>query len=151
MNTARPSEVRERILDEHRIVREDLDELWLAADLVPEGGPPASKHALELSQKLHDELLEQIALELRILSPALLEADAWGSIHVDRLLRRHAGRRVELQKLRSSMARWTGSSFSRELRQFIAGRRAKMLDQERELVTVNLLRDDVGGIDVAAG
>ncbi len=151
METMRPSEVCKQILREHGAVREELDELWAAADLISAGGASASIHALEFSQTLHDEILEHIGVEARILAPALLDADAWGNIHVDLLLRRHAARRVELKTLQGSMTRWKALAFADELRRFITGRRAGMLEHEHELVNVVLLRDDVGGIDVAAG
>jgi hypothetical protein len=124
-----------------------MDELSRLASILPAGGPAALERTLELSRALHDALTDQIALEDRILLPALREADAWGGVRADRLIKRHLVRHQELTALRISCAKAPGD-FAGAIERFIVDRRADMRHAERHVL---ILRDDIVGIDVEGG
>ena len=93
----RPSEVRERVLADHEVLRQDLDELERSARAAdgPEAGrvPELRVHAERLLAKLQ----RHMRWEDRFLAPALREADAWGEERAARLDEEHREQRELLR------------------------------------------------------
>jgi hypothetical protein len=147
----RPSDVSGRIVAQHRSVRTQLDELSLVAKTLLTGGPAALKYALDLTRALCDDLTKHIALEAKILLPALRSADAWGKIRGDTLIGRLRTRRQELKDLRTSCANAQSETLGDQLDRFIDDRRLDMANTERESLHPGVLRDDVLTVDNGGG
>jgi Hemerythrin HHE cation binding domain len=148
----RPSRVRKRILQEHAALRGKLEELSAAVASLASGGTPSTAHALDLAAALYIELRAHIDHEDALLVPVLRDADAWGKVRADQLEQHHAQQRAAFSdtSLRerkdasvSAVAAW--------LRNLIEELHADMAHEERELLSVDLLRDDPLGIDVEDG
>ena len=88
-----PSEVRERVREDHRALRQMLDRLEVLARRVLQGKRDLVTELREQERALRDRLREHMALEERILVPALDEADAWGPERVERFHAEHVRQR----------------------------------------------------------
>ncbi|MGI9591194.1 MAG: hemerythrin domain-containing protein [Myxococcota bacterium] len=148
-----PSEIREWILKDHRMLRGLLDDLDALAQQVRDGdrrliGPLR----LEAERFLH-RFDEHTRWEDAYLRPALLEADAWGSERAERLDHDHREQRALLA---DSLARLRYAErppvlVARGVLDLIALIRTDMEEEERDLLDPRILRDDVISIDTEAG
>jgi hypothetical protein len=116
--------------------------------LLSQGGRATHDKAVALTRTLADALSDQLALEGRLLEPALRQSDAWGALRADALIDRHVVRQGELRALRESCGAEASPDFMRTLRRFILARRTDMNRAERYVL---ILRDDIVGIDVDGG
>jgi hypothetical protein len=148
----RPSRIRKRILREHAALRSKLDELSVAVASLAAGGTESTAHALDLAAALYIDLRAHIDYEDAVLVPVLRDADAWGKVRAEQLAQHHAQQRAvfadtslgaQKQASVSAVAAW--------LRNLIDELNADMAHEERELLTVDVLRDDLLGIDVEDG
>jgi iron-sulfur cluster repair protein YtfE (RIC family) len=152
MSSMRPSAVRERILREHASIRLKLNELERAAERLETEGTSAIPAAAELSRALYDELRDHIDMEDAILAPALRETDAWGEVRASKLEAHHRDQRVELKDLGEvDVDSITPETFAKRLRDFVAEVRADMVHEETGVLSPELLKDDVIGVDVEGG
>jgi len=144
----RPSRIRKRILREHDALRATLEEL--SQTIATKDFDAARVTAL--SRQLGEQLRAHVDHEDALLLPALREADAWGQVRADQLAQHHAQQRAalgedqldtQLRAPRAELATW--------LRGVIDDLRTDMEHEERELLSVELLRDDPLGIDVEDG
>lgn len=144
----KPSHVRARILKDHAALRRHLIELEEATEAMLVDGARISKVS-ELATQLIADLVRHTELEDTILAPALMELDAWGQIRAEQLLLHHQHQRaymVELSDLFDLEAR--PLQIARATYTLIADLRADMEHEERDMLSADLLRDDV--IAVAA-
>lgn len=146
-----PTDVCRLITGEHRDMRTKLDELSRLAKTLLTAGPSELARALRFTHAVLADLKSQIALEAKVLLPALRDADAWGTVRADRLIAQLRVRRRELRTLRKSAAKPQHGTLGAELDQFIDARRSSMARAERESVNPGVLRDDVIGIDTFGG
>ena len=144
-----PSEIRRRILEDHRRIRAALDSLERSAGAVANGERP-----LVWPLRVEgEELLDHMHWEDLYLRPALLEADAWGRERASRLDHDH---REQRQLLEWALARVTDQIrppvlLARSLLDLAKLLRADMEHEEAALLDERVLRDDVVGIDVETG
>lgn len=138
-----PSQVRTRILQDHEALRQQLSALEHAVAALLDDKRMVHRVA-ELAHQLLHELAEHTALEDSLLVPALTEIDAWGPVRADQLLEHHRAQRAQIRELTElfklelnpgDVAHVT-TSFVRELR-------LDMEHEERDLLSADLLRDDV--------
>jgi len=147
----RPSAVRERILQQQRAMFSRLDDLLAAVSALAADLPLALDQTRALALSIRRELLRNLALEAKILMPALRRADAWGETRAQTLEERHRVRRVELAALLDVLVRADPASLVRDLRQFVVTRKADMTQVQRNDLAPGVLRDDVTGVDVNGG
>jgi hypothetical protein len=145
-----PSQVRERVLADHRRLRGLLD----CIERLVTGGPVHSLAELKRAgEELHRVLARHMRWEDRYLGPAVLDADAWGEERLARLRRDHREQREilahSLERLRDPGR--PGVLVARDLRDLIMMLRDDMEDEERDLLDPSVLRDDVVAIDLEAG
>jgi iron-sulfur cluster repair protein YtfE (RIC family) len=142
-----PSEIRQRILDDHGQLRRlfaDLRELLGE----PAAGPSAGA-VRELAAALRQRFLAHLDLEERLLVPALRDADAWGAERADRIAREHALQRAQLERLLTHLrdATYAPSELARELDALVSELQVDMEHEERTALSPTLLRDDVIAVD----
>ncbi len=152
MTSIRPSRVRERILREHRSLRARLDELEKILEHMASGAEQVAARALEQARALYAELRTHIDHEDSVLLPALRDADAWGEVRAERLSEHHEQQREEFSE--PSLKRLSShppAALEPKLRELIAELRADMEHEEREVLSADILRDDVTTIDPEDG
>ena len=88
-----PSEVRKRILEDHRALRGVLDRLEALARGRLQGRESVSDELLAQARVLDQRLRKHMDLEEHILVPALRRADAWGPERVERFHAEHQRQR----------------------------------------------------------
>jgi hypothetical protein len=91
---------------------------------------------LRLAFDAHNRFEEQL------LRPALLAADAFGEVRVERMLEEHV---VEHREMRARL----GSGATADLREVIATLRAHLDAEERYFLSAKVLRDDLVTIEIA--
>lgn len=151
MGGARPSLVRARILEHHGELRAKLEILQRLASEADGGDLSAAAHAVALAHGLFDELADHLDIEEQMLVPMLREVDAWGELRANELLKHHEQQWSELKALRERADRCSARTMAGELAMLVSALRRDLLDEDRELLTPDVLRDDVLGIDVEDG
>ena len=138
-----PSQVRERILSDHRALRGLLDRVEVLAHELLEGRTSAARELREQTRVLEERLREHMALEERILAPALRQADAWGSERVQHFRDDHERQRGVLEQV------WRARDDSRGGLEFaliawglVRLLREDMASEERISLNERVLRDD---------
>ena len=136
-----PSEVRERILADHVILRRMLERVEVRARRVLQRRGRRSSGLYDELQALEERLRRHFELEERILVPSLRAADAWGAERVAQFHEEHARQR----EIMDEFARW-GESPSIELALMVWGFVRLMLEDmaEEEKISLNdrVLRND---------
>jgi iron-sulfur cluster repair protein YtfE (RIC family) len=145
---ARPSLVRARILEHHGEVRAKLEILQRLAIEADGGNMSAAENAVALTRGLFDELADHLDIEEQLLVPMLREVDAWGELRANELIKHHEQQWSELKALRARADQSSALAMARELALLVTALRRDLLDEDRELLTPDVLRDDVVGIDV---
>jgi iron-sulfur cluster repair protein YtfE (RIC family) len=148
----RPSDVRQRILDEHARLRQQLGRLqelacWLRDD-------PAPLLAVKrVTRRLLDELDAHTRLEDAVLGPALREVDAWGPVRESDLLTHHVEQRDYLHQLLADLE--AGAQNCERIAELTLAWTAEVIrdmDQEElHIVNQDLLRDDVVVVEGESG
>lgn len=151
----KPSEVRDRILEEHRKLRAHLDELQGLAERLKAGERGLSKSVARHCYELFDEFVAHLDLEDRILEPALRELDGWGPVRADNLLEHHREQREQIRELAQhesdAVAEANGAQIAELALQFVQNVHDDMDEEERDVVNRKLLHDDPTATDVEAG
>jgi CBS domain-containing protein len=147
----RPSDVRERILSEHNVLRSIYAKTEECARRVLDGDATAEAPLRERCRELYGTLLRHIELENAILAPALHETDAFGPVRAEELLREHRRQReVLLDSMDSSDTR-SETELARSVCSLIAELAVDMAHEERALLNPDLLKDDVMSIEGQSG
>jgi hemerythrin-like domain-containing protein len=137
-----PSEIRERILEDHERLRVLLDEL----DGLSKRFAAGEEVGLELRDHgvgLFEVFAAHLALEDSRLVPALAGLVGGGPDLADRLAREHAEQRAMLRYLigRLEAAQRPTSVVAHEVCRFAAEVRADMLHEERTILSAGLLTE----------
>ena len=148
----RPTHARQRILEDHAELRRRLTNLEAELDFLPDD-PTRLPSISETASTLLRELSQHTELEESVLGPVLLEIDAWGQIRERSLREHHAEQRAQLGALAEAyVARQADpDAISRLTRSWICDVRADMSHEERELLTADLLRDDIVAVQMESG
>lgn len=147
-----PSEVRAKILEDHRRLRGELGRLEATAIDGEIGEADAA-----LLRELGESFLEQLAAHMRWedqnLAPALRDADAWGEERERRLVTEHAEQRAQMRSLldRLHETQRDARQLAVDLLELVEWLRRDMEHEERETLDPDVLRDDVVAIDASDG
>ena len=147
-----PSEVRQRVLDDHAALRARIDKVeGLARSARSRRGGLDELRAE--GERLLDRLGRHMRWEELHLRPALLDSDAWGRERVALLEADHAEQREILSRALCQLRRRSrpASAVAEHLLGLVAMLREDMRREEELLLDPRVLRDDVVGIDVEAG
>lgn len=149
----RPSAVRQRILDDHELLRGLLAEVEELVRRTRAGDAEAAEALPGRGRALRARFLDHLALEDAHLVPALRAADAWGEERARRVEVEHAEQRERMQSLLEHMESPERSldQLAEELAALVADLRADMEGEERAVLSEDLLRDDVVSINLEAG
>jgi len=147
-----PSAVRDRILDEHRVLRRMLGEAVELADAVLEGDDEARARLFESSRELYQTLLRHVDLEDAILAPVLRETDVYdGPVRADELEKEHVEQRQELREALAAVETEGASGLARSIKEFVPRVMKGMVHEEQSLLTEAVLKDDPIHIDFFTG
>jgi hypothetical protein len=140
------------ILEQHRALAGTLDQVQQAASGLIAAGHASIERALELAHELSKRFSEQIDLEEGILVPALRDSDAWGHQRAAELTQKLGEQRRELSSLQlTDDCAAEPYALAERLVAVVESLRANMTLEERHMLSPELLRDDVYGIDVEDG
>lgn len=144
-----PSEVRNRVLADHELLRERLARIEILARTVLEGRVGAASELRDHAAELGVELSNHFDLEDDILVEVLRNADPWGPERVARLQEDHARQRQMLAQLRQSAGDVGRPDLELALtaRGFVQLMFEDMEEEERLLLSEDLLRDDIIALD----
>jgi hypothetical protein len=144
MSEVRPSQVRSRALAEYAVLHRTLDELdAVAARIVAEGMPVVSE-AMVVTARLIRQLADYVDLEQLLVLPTVRRVDIWGDIRAAALAKEHETQRDDLSAIeRAHRGVVDPQSLASDLRDFAEGLRAVLKREERDVLGVNGLRDDV--------
>lgn len=146
-----PSHVRNRILDDHDAIRQRLSELEVAIDALL-SDQTVMDQVGELALNLLLALASHTELEDEILAPALRDADAWGAIRAEQLLAHHHTQRAELREVSRLFEQQPDAhDVARVINALVQDLRADMEHEERDLLNIDLLRDDVVAVGGNSG
>ena len=146
-----PSEVRRKVLSQHREIEQMLSELETGVAQLAEGSVDAGQvkraaYALRGILELHMKFEEVYMV------PAIEEADGFGPERVRHLHAAHAEQREELDRLvdgiREASSQEDLSSGVTKLAEML---RTDIQEEEREYVTEKLLRNDIIPTDTFGG
>jgi hemerythrin-like domain-containing protein len=141
----RPSEVRERVLADHEVLRQSLDDLERRAQAAIGGGEDRAPELRADAERFLATLQRHMRWEDRFLAPALREADAWGVERAARLDAEHREQRELLHHVLEGLRDLTrpGPVVAANLLDLVRLLREDMDDEEEALVNPRVLRDDV--------
>lgn len=141
------SQIRSTILEEHRRLRERMQQLEAALD-----GPTALEASFAVAFKSFlVEFLEHVEHEERLLRPVLAQVDAWSRLRVESLDREHQEQREKLSELAQFDAAADPKAFAARVREVLAWVLLDMVGEEKTMLTPELLRDDIIVIDSFGG
>jgi iron-sulfur cluster repair protein YtfE (RIC family) len=151
MQLLKPSQVRARILGEHELLRGSVDQLAAVTSRLWAGDCEAFTDAISSAQRLYQQLLEHLDFEDALLLAALRDTDAWGNLRADRLASHHVEQRQQLRALADRTLGETPAGLAALLTELIADLRLDMQYEEQEVLSPELLRDDVIVVDNEGG
>lgn len=135
-----PKRVLEELIQQHRALREMMDQCEQLADAIDGGGGDASALLKEVA-KLRAAFGAHNEFEEQLLRPLLAENDAFAAVRIDRMVEDHVAEHAAMRdQLRP------GGPID-ELRDVIDTLRAHLEAEERYLLTAKVLREDVVTIE----
>jgi hypothetical protein len=139
-----PATVRERVLDQHEVLRELLRQ---ALDTTTRGLQHDGPGRDELSRLAHDlrgRFRAHLAFEEQALAPVLANMDAWGPERVQDLLEEHGRQRAELDTLLEGVrGDWDTPRLSLALRSLVTDLLLDMAEEERGCLAAAALQDQM--------
>jgi len=139
----KPSEIRDYIGHQHiqlRILCVEVE--YACRDCVD-----ARQTILKLVSAVEDHL----HMEDVLLVPALRECDGWGKVRAERVSEEHRRQREQLSALRRLAKHGPASDAARAAEELLAALLADMDAEEKDLLSPNLLRDDLVVVDQSGG
>jgi iron-sulfur cluster repair protein YtfE (RIC family) len=139
-----PAAVRDRILEQHGVLRELLRQ---SLDATTRAFQPDGPGVDELARLIHDlrsRFWAHLAFEERTLLPILEQLDPWGPERVADLRDEHARQRAELDTLVEGIeSAWGNERLAVTLRSLATDLLIDMEDEERGCLDSRLLRDEM--------
>lgn len=148
--TIRNAEVRDAILKEHEHLRASMKAVQDALDGAGRSPGPVPAPLLAALDSFLSEFLKHIAHEDVVLRPLLANLDAWARERVEHMDREHREQRERLQVL-ARMDPNDAAAFTARVQETLTWIRNDMAGEEKELLTPEVLRDDVIVIDSFGG
>jgi iron-sulfur cluster repair protein YtfE (RIC family) len=147
------SAIRERILQDHEVIRRHLARVDALARRALAGESGLEAELREAGEALSQRFLAHLALEDAHLVPALRESDAWGEERAARVEHEHREQRAQLDQLLADLrdGRRSGAQLAQELLDLVNALVADMEHEERAVLDPEVLRDDVVGVGVEGG
>lgn len=142
---ALPSEVRQRLLKDHAVLRKQLDEVDRWAEQVLIGDENAEGSLRRTATDLYRALIQHTYAEEQILIPILADVDSFGPNRVERLKEEHERQRVGLSRALESASDDEGNvgELARSVLELNAELRADISEEESSILNTDLMKDDV--------
>ncbi len=149
----RPSEIRQRLLNQHRWIAELAAGVEQAAKHVLAGATDAEQSFTYSVRELEAAVQSHNDFEERVLAPLLQRVDAWGPERVGMMVKKHAQEHTSVTRAleASQSPRLDLLARARVASAAIAELLDHMAREEREILHVNLLRDDIVTVDQSGG
>jgi len=147
----RPSEVRARILAEHRVIRGLAQTIVQLAGQVLEGDEQADAPLRERSREMYQTLLRHIELEDTILAPIIRDVDSFGPVRAGQMQTEHERQRKELHDALAALDDSSAMGLAATTRELVKALLIDMGHEERALLHEDLLRDDLISVDTSTG
>ena len=139
-----PAAVRERILEQHRALRDLLQRALEATTNSLRAGRPNLDAIARLIHDLRARFRAHLAFEEVALAPVLAHLDLWGPERVQALLAEHARQRAELDTLVGGIEEaWDVERLAFALRSLVTDLLLDMQEEERGCVSAGVLRDQM--------
>lgn len=148
-----PSEVRRRVLHDHRDLRRQLLGIERLAQEVATGERRHVGPMRQAVERLLAVLHEHMRWEDRHLAPAVEDADAWGPERAALLAADHREQRTMLAEVVAELQSQDrpAAVLAARLLELVRHLREDMASEEAIFLDPKVLRDDVIGIDVETG
>ncbi len=144
MEALKPSEIRQRILDQHQTLREKLDALEDGVTRLKAGDASLLDELKKRASELHDHLCRHIDDEEALLLPELEQADGFGPARVAALRQEHAEQRATLAQVTDAIVTSTDpQTLAERIEALIARIRADMEEEEATHLSPSVLKDDI--------
>lgn len=98
-----------------------------------------------------DAVEEHLHMEDVLLIPALRDCDGWGPVRAERVAEEHRLQRAQLATLRTLTKHGAPEDVARAADELIAALLADMDAEEKDLLSPDLLRDDLVVVDQSGG
>lgn len=145
-------QVRLDLLAQHEVLRERLFEISALLDEMADGDRTVSLQLKALAQRFASAFLSHVEQEERLLEPLLPTIDAWGPERLAYLKEEHGHQRQLLASFQARIAYVQSSQRLAEVIQaLISSVLVDMDNEEADLLTPDLFRDDAIVIDQMAG
>lgn len=151
MQQLKDSEIRRTILGEHERLRQRITELRAALDASGAATAPVPDVVTAGLHGFISFFLAHIAHEEEILRPALRFGDAWSAERVAHMDEEHREQRARLGALDVRDPAKDPAGYRAEIRATLTWILEDMGSEERELLTPELLRDDLVTVDPFGG
>ncbi len=146
-----PSQVRERILAQHRDIRAMLDQLDEGVEKLGSGEEGQDEWLHRAVDALGQVLEWHMRVEEKYLVPMVQEADGFGPVRAERLLEDHRQQTVELRALLKDVSTSVGPDLADRVNHLVGIIREDMEYEEKHYVNDRLLRDDLVRADAFGG
>ncbi len=140
-NAVLPSEIRQRVLEQHKTIRDRVESIEDLACSVAAAGADYGELIRGL-ESLLSVLRTHMRFEDQVLSDALREADAWGEERVERFYADHTQQRKMIQNLVDVVAQRGDLERALLALGFCALLRRDMEGEEQVFLSDQVLRDD---------
>jgi len=145
------TQVRKIILDEHCVLRDELQEIGTLLDDVAVQRADATARLRLRLMAFYSAFLKHIAHEESLLRPVLRDIDAWGPVRVERMDEEHRQQRATIVALAALDPAVDLDAFLGRVKAFVREVERDMADEERECLSPEVLRDDTIVIDTFTG
>ena len=145
------SQVRKLILDEHAVLRDELEDIATLLQDVAAKRAEAAERLQHRMKKFYDAFLKHIAHEDSLLRPVLANIDAWGAVRVEKMDDEHREQRSTIAALTSLELASDLEGYLARIRAFVVAVAADMEAEEQECLSPDILRDDTIVIDYFTG
>jgi iron-sulfur cluster repair protein YtfE (RIC family) len=145
------SQVRKIILDEHSVLRDELEEVVTLLEDVAAQRADAAGRLSHRMKTFYDAFLKHIAHEDSLLRPVLADIDAWGEARVKKLDEEHRQQRATIAAL-AALDPWSDvEGYLGRVKEFVREMTTDMAAEERDCLNPDILRDDTIVIDSFTG
>jgi hypothetical protein len=145
------AQVRSIILDEHSVLRDELDDVRTLLDDVAVRRTGAVSRFHHRMRGFYDAFLKHIAHEDSLLRPVLAVIDVWGPARVEKMDDEHRQQRATIAALTSLDPGADLEGYLDRIRAFVTEVEDDMAAEERECLSPDVLRDDTIVIDSFTG
>jgi iron-sulfur cluster repair protein YtfE (RIC family) len=146
-------EIRQRVLDDHRALRQSMEALQALIREAGESGATPPAPLVVAARDFAAHVAKHMAYEDDVLIPALLESTNWGKVNTRDMVRYHSEQHARLARLgplldddNVGLARFLGALHS--VMELV---HEDMAHEEHDILVPRMLRDDLVGIDVTDG